>query len=264
MLRHLSLALAIIMAGAIHAQTDTGPFEEILIPLAFCCANQVPGAHGTLWSGETFIHNGFNAQITLRSGGGCQGSCLGQTPADYIGPLLLSTVHPEYGLLLTPHTVIGPSLTFSARIFETTRKGQPRGIDIPVVREREFFTQPSIFLAVPAGPDVRIALRLYDPRAPRSVASTFTVEVLEYTGEELRTGQLLGTTRMSPIMRVEGHTQAITPGFDIIADLAARFPVINNYAYVNIKVTPQTPGEYWGMVSVTDNDTQTVSIITAQ
>jgi len=263
MLRYLCF-VAIGIAWPLHAQTEIGAFEEILVPLAFSRAHEVPGAHGTTWSGEVFVHNRSNNTIILRGIDGCIGGCLGPTFAGYTGPLTLSTNRPEYGLLLTPYAELAANLTFSARIFEITRKGQPRGVNIPIVREREFFTRPTIFVAVPAGPDVRVALRLYDPRVPRPVPSSFTVEVLKYTGEPFRTDDLLGTTIMSPTLRNDGNLAAITPGFDIIADLAARFPAINDHAYVNIKVTPQSAGVYWGMVAVTDNDTQTVSIITAQ
>lgn len=254
-MRQLLLAFVLVFVAGLSALQAGEPFEEILVPLAFNSAQQVSGAKGTIWSGEVYVYNG-GAFTLLHQVGACTGSCLGYTPAGYAGPILVSTDYPQYGLILTPSVVPAKELTFSARIFERSQRGQPRGIDIPVVREREFFTTTKVFLAVPSDDGVRSALRIYDPRATAETAPRFEVRLQGPKGEDL------GSTVVEAKRPVHGIPQAV-PGF-VFLDLSTQFSIAA-HPYVNVFVTPVVPGtEYWAMVSTTDNDTQTVSIITAQ
>ena len=173
------------------------------------------------------------------------------------GPI---TPRPELGLLLSPPAGAGKLLTFSNRIYEITRRGQPRGIDIPVVREREFFDQAVLFLGVPTDGGVRASIRVYDPRVQdityRGIPRTFLVEALELDG------YVLGSRVLTTELR---SANFVTPGYDAIADIASAFPAVAAHERINVRVTPQVPGtEFWAMVALTDNGTQTVSIITAQ
>jgi hypothetical protein len=57
----------------------------------------------------------------------------------------------------------------------------------------------------------------------------------------------------------------LPPGFDAILDVPVAFPAIGALERVTLRVTcTDADAEFWAVVSVTDNDTQTVSIITAQ
>ncbi|HET7712718.1 MAG TPA: hypothetical protein VFL80_12370, partial [Thermoanaerobaculia bacterium] len=54
------------------------------------------------------------------------------------------------------------------------------------------------------------------------------------------------------------------PGYAAIHDLAALFPQLRDVDRYDVRVTPLVEGmEYWAVVSVTDNDTQQVLLITA-
>ncbi|HVR42597.1 MAG TPA: hypothetical protein VMS56_04055 [Thermoanaerobaculia bacterium] len=55
------------------------------------------------------------------------------------------------------------------------------------------------------------------------------------------------------------------PGFASVLDLRAAFPELNGLPLFHIRLTPAVEGiEYWPMVSVTDDVTQHVLLITAQ
>lgn len=166
------------------------------------------------------------------------------------------------------------NLTFSNRIFETTQRTQPRGIDIPVVREGNFFAGPQTFLGVPAGAGVRASIRVYDPWIHIFdplffIPPTFRpgpmlegVEVRVMDGLETLGSVILRPAVFNRTIRpVDFHK----PGFAAIYDLATIAPGVADRVNVHIRVRPIPAGaQYYAMVAVTDNETQTVSIITAQ
>lgn len=257
----ISLVLLVMLAlvpvtNASAADTNGDGIDTILIPLGFTGGEVFPGAFGSRWTGFVWLHNRSNGILTLLTQSECALECQ-QYGGFYTGGIDTFNIRPDLGTLLTPR--VGERLTLSARMWETTRLGQPRGIDLPVVREQEFFTESQIFLGVPSDNGVRVGLRVYDPRihlhrTPRRIK----VEVLNLQQVVIASTTLLPRLHTVPPDRFH-------PGYDAILDLAAAFPVVLSARTVHIRVTPEPAGaDYWAMVSVTDNETQTLSIITAQ
>lgn len=242
--------------------------ERILLPLAFLPDTEggdpVRGAFGTIWTGEVWVESRNTAHVTW-------GNCNTFTCAP-LQPLSITRLaapigrRPELGHVLLVNAGEAQHLTFSNRMYERTMKSQPRGIDIPVVREGSFFSTPKMFLAVPTGVGVRVGIRLYDPWAFKPslpvgpVLETLTIEALDGLGN------VIGTVTVRTEVPVrETSTDLSRPGFVGLLNLAQTFPAIDAHMRIHLRVTPNPVGaQYWGMVSVTDNQTQTVSIITAQ
>ncbi|HVT03047.1 MAG TPA: hypothetical protein VHL58_06675, partial [Thermoanaerobaculia bacterium] len=137
----------------------------------------------------------------------------------------------------------------------------PTGVDLPIVREDQFFTKASTFLGIPVGATVRSALRVYDPRLQKG--STVRVDVLA------EDGRVLATRRLFPgnntIAQAQDPTFQQVAGYDAILDLRRSFPELDEVARYHLRVTPETPGmEYWAFVSVTDNESQHVLLITSK
>lgn len=259
----LTIVTCMLVALVAAARENGDNVDSILLPMAFVAQEQIPGAHGSVWTGEVWMHINSKQPVNIEGYRGCAVvyPCY-VYPAGYTGKLDFgpSTPKPEFGILLSPPVGSGKLLTFSNRIYEITRRGQPRGIDIPVVRESEFFDQPVVFLGIPTDSGVRASVRVYDPRVQgvtyQGVPRAFLVEALELDG------YLLGSRVLTTAQPID---DASTPGYDAIADLLSAFPAVASHERVNVRVTPQVPGtEFWAMVALTDNDTQTVSIITAQ
>jgi hypothetical protein len=123
---------------------------------------------------------------------------------------------------------------------------------MPIVREDRFFTAPVRFIGIPASAASRVALRIYDPR--RHPASQVRVELIHTNGSPIA----------DTVLTLQDSSTKWEPGVGSILDLAASFPQLRNVDRFDIRVTPLTPGmEYWGLVSVTDWDTQQVILITA-
>jgi len=256
------------MPSASAADANGDGHELILLPLAFRDEiDEIPGAFGTRWSGQVWLENRNDVEVQLYDF--CMQVCGGFAPR-HAGVLNnpLGVTRPEYGVLLYFPVQQAQHLTFSNRIFERTLRSQPRGVDIPVVREGSFFTGEKTFLGVPAGSGVRVNVRAYDPWSNHPVAArpggrleSVTIEVRD------KDQQLLGTSTLRPRIPNPGNTNYDfhKPGFDAISDLAGVFPAVAQLEYVHVRVRPvPATAQYWAMVSVTDNLTQTVSIVTAQ
>ena len=266
----LTLSLAPVLTAA---DVNGDGLETILLPLAFMPhAPDVPGAYGTAWNGEVWVYNGSDTQIYLYH---CNFDC----PQDFV-PGHMGLVgaglgeRPELGYMFYLPIRLAPHVTFANRMYERTLRGQPRGVDLPVVREGAFFNTERVFLGVPADEGVRVAIRAYDPwvhniggpshpTAPSTPRlGSVRVELLDEIDDTV-----LGRAVLHPTVQYkETQSDISRPALDGIYDLAAMFPKIRDaVGRIHIRVTPVPAGaEYYAMVSVTDNSTQTVSIITAQ
>jgi hypothetical protein len=257
------LMLIMLASDAAAADIDGDGYELILVPLAMN-GHVVSGAFGTQWTGMLGLYNPRPASVGV-AGPRCFFPRCGIYEAGHIGVLDNgpTTDRPEVGLVLMVAANDAPSLTFSSRLWETTRRGQPRGIDLPIVREGEFFSGPVAFLSIPTDADVRVSLRLYNPwadvRSPVTGAERVMVEFLNPTGAVLTSTELALPIPGNPAERPD------YPGFAAIHDLAAAFPVLTTVESVHVRVRPVREGaQYYAMVAVTDNETQTVAIVTAQ
>ena len=141
----------------------------------------------------------------------------------------------------------------SSRLFELSRHAQPAGIELPVVREDEFFTLPVRLIAVPGNPAFRAALRVYDPRR---VGGSVRVEIIDPADVVIAQAVL-------PLIPPD-HPFLDAPGMAFIGDIGAVFPETRARSRYDVRITPIGMTEFWAFVSVTDNDTQQVFTITTR
>jgi hypothetical protein len=217
-----------------------------------------PGAYGTTWITELWVHNGNNTPVKLADCGDnhtipglpCETD---RHPPGVTQPAFPHEVHWAFpALLFHVGKDEAARLVLSSRLFELSRLTQPVGVEVPVVREDRFFTTETRFIAIPSSPDLRAALRVYDPR--RKIGSSVRVAAISTEGVVL-------AERVLPFV----YRERVVPGMAVVADLAALFSEIRFVERYDIRITPlQDLGEYWALVSVTDNDTQQVFTITAE
>src|SRR5581483_5335203 len=169
----LLIAVVVIACGGACAQDVNGDgLTTFLIPINV--PQPVPGARGTLWQTELWIHNGLSLPVSVFP------------PCDIL-PCIEPPQHaPHVTEQLQPvetASSIGPyifnlanpasqDVTFSSRLFELSRHTQPAGVEMPVVREDRFYTAPARFIGISGSSASRVALRVYDPR--RRVGSSVT------------------------------------------------------------------------------------------
>ena len=258
------LVLVLLFAPFVEGADVNGDGREtILLPLAFRPdINNVPGAYGTIWSGEVWLENRGAEPVFLWN---CSFVCPGIGPRQRALVNLPLGQHPELGFLFTLRGDAAPHLTFSNRIFERTLRAQPRGVDIPVVREGAFFSGEQTFLGVPASAGVRISVRAYNPwvhvPTPTVSLQRLLVTVVDDAGAELGAFEL----RPEILNPTTSGEDWFKPGIAAVHDVLALVPAARTSERLHIKIRGEpAQAEYYAMVAVTDNATQTVSIITAQ
>src|SRR5581483_6266138 len=223
-----------------------------------------PGAFGSTWLTELWVDNASDSPLNLVGcppviigGQACDGipfhtpgvtekafsyelfdSAATESPSS-AGPLVFSVAIDQADIVLR------------SRLYELSKHAQPAGVEIPVVREDQFFSRTSRFIAVPNSAAARSALRVYDPFR---VGGAVRVEILN------EQGTLIASKILNPIPQTIDATSA---GYTALLDLASAFPPLLGVDRFNVRVVPLTPGMlYWAFVSVTDQESQTVLLVT--
>lgn len=251
--RHTLLIMALLLAAPARAQFGEG--DRVLIPTV--ANTPVPGAFGSQWVTEIAAQNRTSQSVDIlpaswSSGGGVI--------------ITLPTVHlePQQTRALTqlptsPHGVVlfrASGAAFAARVRDLSRALDTWGTSLPVVRENTLGTGPVTLLNVPNGDRFRVALRLYDfsPDGGAPLESNdFEIEVLSLTG----TSPLARFTVPAEVLRdADGKSQSIR--FAYVNDLRVGRDA-GDRLRVTIRTTLQT--KMWGFASVTNNETQHVTVI---
>jgi hypothetical protein len=222
------------------ASTDPAIFEPILFPVSF----QGPGALGSQWVTENFISW---TPAFFRDPLPCCASFIAGTSAQ-----LLNNANP-WGIVLYAIRGTADSLHLASRIRDTSRQTETAGTEVPVVRERDFRSRLR-FINVPVNSRYRVMLRLWaigdDPHfnaaLPVSLVSTpvpfMAIPMSKISGTAMWFGRIDVTSLLT---RTESSPTTLQV-----------YPT----AYGSDAVPLAFP-RIWGMLSITNNDTQQVTII---
>jgi hypothetical protein len=271
MIRLFAVIISAVLILPVAAIGQQPAYSLVLIPLDY--GNVVPGAFGSEWSADLWVANHSDQPVSTNycEVRGCPDwSKSGAIPARQAFQNPMNVYHgrePGVVWFLSPGDP--EKLQFNLRLYERSENTVRQGIEIPVVREGEFFTGPLELLNVPSGGSERVALRIYDPDAARRDEAFeprekfVRLEVL--TGEHLREPSvLLDTVLMFPVAHRSLDESALEPAVIELFSLHAMVDLTGRSA-VRIRVTPVTEGlRIWAMASVTDNETHYVSIISPQ
>jgi hypothetical protein len=217
------------------AAADPAVFEPILFPVSF----QGPGALGSQWLTESFI-SANGAPAVFRDPLPC-GSC--SNGLNFGTKQLLNNGNP-WGHVLYALRGTADSLVFASRIRDTSRQSQTAGTEVPVVRERDFRGQLR-FLNLPVDPRYRVMLRLWSlTDSPQFIA---VVDSIPAQQQPLTVSRIPGTSMWF-------GTLDVTP----LLTKASNNPT--NLAVIGINGSLPPPA-IWGMLSITNNDTQQVTIV---
>jgi hypothetical protein len=220
-------------------------FERILLPVLYTG----PGSFGSKWRTEAAVFNGN--PYPLESPRGvfnvpCFPIC-DPRPQPNSTTFLAATNLPN-GFVSWVSRQAAKNLQFSLVVRDLSRDASAFGTSVPVVRENEFFDRPFSLVNVPADSRYRLGLRLYAYEAiPTAVRLRFFV--LNGTGEAIGERNVV-------LFPAPDHA------FAFLGDLAAQFPEIAGRGPLRIEVTPLQEGTLaWGYVSITNNETQHVTVI---
>ncbi|MDQ6803035.1 MAG: hypothetical protein M3041_19710 [Acidobacteriota bacterium] len=263
--------LAILLLAA--AAQLPRPYTRVLLPLYL--EQSVPGAFGSLWVSRFAVHNGGQISYLIDT---CSPvspdifdpGCLAFLDADEEvrsnetqAALPRRYPKPENGaagavMYLHPRAADTPdpnSLSFELRITDVSRSSTSAGTEVPVVRESGFRTATLRLLDVPTDARFRSVVRLFEMNLARA---EFTVRIIDPA-----TNTLLSERRVTTSTPPQGPLR-FHPGFVQIADPTASLGTAQP-ANVRVEIEPLTAGSaFWAYVSITNNDSQQVTLVTPQ
>jgi len=193
-------------------------------PILFPVSFQGPGAAGSQWTTENVVELG--AQSFFRD-------------AVASGPLA-NDVRPWGRVLYAVRGTIDDA-TFDSRVRDLSRQAQSAGTEVPVVRERDFRPRRLRFLNVPYDGRSRVMLRVWS---------------LDDTAVAFGLGDTRDIVPSIQMTRIEG-TAMWFGSVDITSRLSTG---VQNA----IADTSSSVPRLWGMISITNNDTQQVTLVTPQ
>lgn len=256
----LAISSAFVTPVGAAEDLDGDGFIKVLVPIAFSASQKLPGAQGTLWTTEVWVHNGSSVGLDLQPTSDCQfPPCVGAFPGEFTGWPSVASSHNDGGALFYLPKDHADLIHLQVRLLELSRRAQPTGVEIPLIREGDFLSGEAVLLSVPSGSGVRSALRVYDAGLLRG--SSVRAEFLDMSGNVLATTILRpGDDPVVPERQYYAHPY---PGADAIHNLTNVFPQLRSVERFHVRLTPQTAGmQYWGFVSVTHDETQHVLLIT--
>ena len=274
-----NLLVAACFCLPVHA-TDFSKAERVLFPL--WTDSPVDGANGSKWNADAMINNPGASGIAIypivsiygRTSGdiGPRATCsLTFLPDTYLG-IGNGTKDDIAGRILYVDRAGADQLVYLNRLYDLTRS-PAYAVDIPVVRERDLKSSRLTLANVPLDPRVRTRLRVYDPfqTAGGEVVVRFWAEwPVSNIGAaaSFQPPQLLGSISLKLHTTVRPPDEGdldVEPAYaelPITPDLLSNIPPYST-AHFSIDVEPVTPGlRFWAFVSVTDNESQHVLLIT--
>lgn len=263
-MRNLCVAIILIlMASGAAAQIR---YIRVLVPVF--TTQPMPGAYGSLWQSQFVMHNGTFSRtydiMTCPPGVGCMGVgsadqelVPGETQVGLPGryyPLPANPVAGTVVYLISPAVGdVGDNLAFDLRIVDLSRSATAAGTEIPVVRDRDLYTSTIHLLNVPTDARFRLALRVFEMNLDRA---QFAVRIFDQTTNGLLATRLITTTLNVP-------PGGFTPGFAEMTDLLSG--VAAPPSEIRIEIEPLTAGESsWAYVSITNNESQQITLVTPQ
>ena len=225
------------------AAADPAVFEPILFPLSF----QGPGAFGSQWVTENFLYANSSAAYFRDPL-----PCAGCSASIGIGMKQLTNDGNPWGHLLYAMRGTTGSVDFASRVRDNSRQALTGGTEVPVVREHDFRGQVR-FLNVPVDSRYRVMLRLWSlGDYPQFIVNVDSV-----------------TLNVAPISVTRIPTTAMWFGSIDVTSLVSK----GRTSPTSVLVYPSGYGSccasqvfplIWGMLSITNNDTQQVTIVSPQ
>lgn len=157
---------------------------------------------------------------------------------------------------------------FALRVRDLSRQSESWGAEVPVVRERDYRTSTFDLVDVPLLSSFRPTIRVYDVDPDRGAAqvririygTTHRTMPFEPFPNAAPPDKLVFETTRDFSYTAIGTGVLNYPGYFELADIRSLAP---GFATARIEIEPLTQGHrYWAMASITNNDTQQVTLVT--
>jgi hypothetical protein len=257
----------VTMPGAFtFSEAHEARYEKLLLPVYI--DGFVSGAFGSRWETSLWIRNNAAGAVEIGPWA-CSGDqvCPSTYPLIYafrsgrsvrnLPPLDEPADGNPSRLLYVDRNGV-EDVSFSLRFADVSRASLDGGVDMPVIRERELRTGIAQLFNVPLGGSFRAMLRLYEADVssaafrvsfyPQSEGEESPVHSIELTATSPRSGEF--RSKAAYVQVDLGELLKVEKAWPRMA---------------RIEVTPLTPGSrYWALISLTNNETQNVTLVTPQ
>jgi hypothetical protein len=230
---------------------DPAFVEPVLVPVAISGA----GAFGSQWTTEVTARNesDFPFPTLTIFDNRCQPSCDIRMP-----PHTTRLVRPDIpnGNLFFISRESSPKIFFKVLVRDLSRQAEALGTEVPVVREKDFFDRPFTLLNVPNDSRYRVALRLYRIDGGMTLRVRIRkLEAVEGFGPEADEPLLVDVS-----VALQPQTLGLASRF--VGDLLTTFPQLAGKGPLRIEIDETSAQRAtWAFVSVTNNVTQHVTVI---
>jgi hypothetical protein len=253
----------LLLPGAVAAQEVA--WSRFLLPFF---ATPVPGAHGSLWEITSSLYYAGEEPALVFPRPFCYaGLCL---PLGNLEPALAPVpVNPRLGfpggLLLHVEAKHAGAVTLSSRIRDLSRTADSAGTEVPVVPEAHIVASTVRLPAIPHEQRFRLTLRIY--ALPEAAGRTVEVRYYRHPADEgAFTDRTLHLLRVEPVQLRVPDAPAIDarlhPAYAQLGNIES-LPELQRESLLFIEIVPQSPDlRIWAFASVTNNETQQVTLIT--
>lgn len=241
-------------------------WQKILVPVYLDAP--VNGANGSQWKSDLWMRNDATQPIQIAPWP-CEGEAC---PAVFPNTKILQGGEAMHNLapffrppssnptrLLYVKKSEAASVSMNLRIADVSRAGLNAGTEIPMVRDAQFRSGTVTLHNVPFDSRFRLMLRINEMAYSEARFRVTTFAQQEGTGGELvNSVELTATTTETGPFRSQAAYVSYT--WDELLLQPRVFP-----SAVRVEITPLNPGSrFWPFVSITNNDTQLVTLVTPQ
>lgn len=250
----VTFVMVFVFRWVSHGQAPE-TLERILLPIV---TRGTPGAGGSIWIAELQVFNDGPTPASLLFPQRVSDS-EGAPPGMTIFVPAWNDIHEPPGLFMYIEKEKTSDLHFHLRIRDLSRGQENFGTELPIIREHDFREKKVAFLRVPTDSRFRQTLRVYESAS--SGSAIVRVGVFADRG--------IADVGKIPIVSfaldLPARIPAFHPGYNDVFDLIQKFPQLQEHASVRVELEPMTPGmRFWAFISVTNNETQHVTLITPQ
>lgn len=257
------LILSLAAAPMVVAQSNPADYTTTLVPLV---SHDLQGANGSVWDSELFVFNGSHLPLVMP--GFSDSPVLPIEPSLIIAPHTTErlSLYPREGgvdgaFLHVPNSMVSTT-KMSLRVRDTSQNATSLGDEVPVVRVDQAADDLTIF-DVPVDPKYRATLRIYGfTPSPMPVRVTVYPEIGVPALRQFNvTLNGIVTAVFDPFPLHPAYIALDPLGDDIRSSIVRRVRIeITNFASVLLHPLPVP--KIWAFVSLTNNETNQVTIVT--
>lgn len=236
-------------------------YEGVLLPITL--ERPVNGGFGSVWTSQLALYNAGSTRIAMRDVyAECSALCPDTVRLEP-GEVEIARPSPRSdrsaGHIVYFRTQDIPYVRFNLRIQDISRQALTWGTELPVVRERQFTSEPIHLINIPTDSRFRQTLRVYSFDGFQD----FTVRAIFI---DMSSGATLKELTLE-LHRDEYNVTPYSyfPGYAQIDALADTLPELRSATRFRVELHLIEPAaRIWAFVTVTNNETQHVTTVTPQ